>query len=472
MPPRTCRGCSWLDSLRFLCGCLVLGYVLPWTSQGFQVSGLLARRYAALARTGGPSPSLCGTTARSLSRQDSSESQQKPQHLHTLPPDLVHDLDLAPLVKKVAAYTATRRGRQALLSWIGGPTPDPRLAVTTSSARARRVAQVEASFRRESLYLPIAQSQKEAQQVYDRVEQAQFVLHNTQNVSLPPIYGADVTDGPLDTTRIRGKIISDDDEWLDLPTLEWTLQDILKAEQIIDVLLRVAAWSRSTTTSTWVPLLTDVASGISFSVLEQIQKTIAGAVEIVRIKTVTDPSGRSSFHFRLSESHYPVLRLLRRKEKDLAARVVKDAIWQSDLTALREEMEEKEDYIRLALCKSIADHRLAIDKALMIIAQLDVLMAKAAFAVTHGGVVPRVVAEGTMAVKAFAHPLIEGHEAVPISLQLGMGKDCPNRALVISGPNGGGTCQFYDSLQINQTDMRHGPSRSCSCNISKVRPWP
>jgi DNA mismatch repair protein MutS2 len=239
-------------------------------------------------------------------------------------------------------------------------------------------------------------------------------------------------------TNIRGQINSDDDEWLDHPTLEWTLQDVLKAEKIIDMLLRVAAWSRSTATITWVPLLADVASEISFSILEQTRDSIAGAVEIVRVKTVTDPSGRSSFHFRLSESRYPVLRLLRSKEADMAARVVKDPKGQDDLTALREEMIEKEESIHMALCKSIADHRLAIDKALTIVARLDVLMAKAAFAEIHGGVVPRVVAEGKMDVKEFVHPLVEGHEVVPISLRLGTGRESPNRALVISGANGGG----------------------------------
>jgi hypothetical protein len=45
-------------------------------------------------------------------------------------------------------------------------------------------------------------------------------------LTIPPFYGAEL--GPFDTNTLAD---TDDDEWLNSPVSEWSLEDILKADQ-------------------------------------------------------------------------------------------------------------------------------------------------------------------------------------------------------------------------------------------------
>eukprot|EP00977_Amphora_coffeiformis_P018004 scaffold6073_cov169-Amphora_coffeaeformis.AAC.3 len=317
-------------------------------------------------------------------------------------------------------------------------------------------------FRKRTLQLSVAVNVEEARYAYELLEQAQFVLQPPSNdddgiaVQLPPFYG---TIGPpcgddSTTTRVATAPSNvddtDDDEWLELSTLEWTLQDILKAEKITERLLQVHAWGNDTAVSTWTPSLAQMAKQIKVEPLQRVLREITGAIEIVRVKTVMDPTGKSSFVFRLSDEAFPVLRMLKAKEADLVAKVNRQPKFQDQLDALREELQEKEDSIRMGLCRAIADHRAEIDAGLSVIAELDVVLAKAAFGIVHRGVIPIVKHTGIVNVASFVHPLIvDRAQAVPVDLRLACGdgddddddddseSDHP-RALVISGPNGGG----------------------------------
>ena len=374
------------------------------------------------------------------------------RHPHTLSPALVHDLDLAALLKKIATHAVTARGRRALLTWCGvamEPTVDNKYASSSSSSRQRR-AQLETTlfFRKTCLQLPMAAAVDEARHAYDLVEQAQLVLQQSSKTEtalpLPPFYG---NDGPpwdsTTTTTTTNAADTDDDEWLELPILEWTLQDILKAEQITERLLHLHAWGHDPDIGTWTPALAHSAHMGAVEPWQRVRQAVAGAVEIVRVKTAMDPTGKSSFIFRLSGDTFPVLRLLQAKEADLAAKVGRQPKLQGRLDALREELQEKQDSIRRGLCRAIADHRAEIDAGLTVMAELDVVFAKAAFGIVHKGAIPMVKQDGMVNVSSFVHPLIADHfHAVPVDLHLAADDDASTpetpRALVISGPNGGG----------------------------------
>jgi len=368
----------------------------------------------------------------------------------TICPQLVHDLDLEPLLKKIAAHAITHRGRNALLATVS-PHRDSRRSVSStssalSSSRQRR-AQLETIpiFRKSALQVPVAATVQLARHAYELLDQAQIVLHQSQSngqsvVPIPPFYGKD---GPrVDQSTVPDDDTTDDDEWLELSIAEWTVQDILKAEKITERLVQTYAWGNDTNVVTWLPSLASRAKQIDVETLQRVLQEIAGAVEIVRAKTAMDPTGKSSFVFRLSERTFPVLRVLKTKEAELVAKVKRQPKLYDQLVALREELDEKENSIRMGLCRIIANHRTEIDTGLTVVAELDVVLAKAAFGIVHNGAIPIVTQEGMVDVTNFVHPLIaDRDQAVPVDLRLAH-NDTPEskapRALVISGPNGGG----------------------------------
>ncbi len=219
--------------------------------------------------------------------------------------DLIQGLDLIPLMYDVAAHACTRRGRQSLLSLVGKEERDPFMSVEASSvsSRARRVSSnalfqrpVRTSSSRNAELAPIASSASEAREEYELVEQALLALGGYNELSYPPIYGANSS--PFDTKTFPD---SDYDDWLYLPGDQLSLDHILQAEQVINTLLRVKEWSCQIETETWTPLLSNIGKSIRDDLLFPVQQELDGAVEIVRVKSLTDPSGRSVSR-RLSSS--------------------------------------------------------------------------------------------------------------------------------------------------------------------------
>ena len=365
-------------------------------------------------------------------------------------PELIHDLDLQPLMEQIAAHTVTFRGRRAVLRMVQPREKRPFVSSSTSSSPSssrRRRVEMQGTFRRSVLQLPLAANVREAREAYDMVAQAQHVLEQnkeqstnvvTYPIALPPFY---LEEGPWDT-HANDQVVSDDDEWLDLPVLEWTLQDVLKAEKIIERLLELEKWLQSPNVTTWTPLLVSYANRIATPVLGNILEEISGCVKVARVTTATDPSGSRSFSFSLSEAAFPVLKALRAREADLAAKLDRSPVVQKQLDDIREELDEKEESIRMGLCGTIASGRAEIDAGLAVMAELDVWFAKAAFGIRHGGRIPCLHPEPHVNVTSFVHPLLhDQRDTVPIDLLLSSAEstnvDEP-RALIISGPNAGG----------------------------------
>jgi hypothetical protein len=156
----------------------------------------------------------------------------------------------------------------------------------------------------------------------------------------------------------------------------------------------------------WTPLLAEIGCGINVPILQLVKEEIRDTVEIKRVRTALDPSGRSSYVFRLNSVKFPVLRLLRVKEDELSRRVMKrQKGHDKELSGIREEILELENSIQLVgLSTTIAGCRKDIDDGLSVSARLDTLLARAAFGVVHAGIIPNVQLNGEINVKGFRHP--------------------------------------------------------------------
>jgi hypothetical protein len=136
---------------------------------------------------------------------------------------------------------------------------------------------------------PIAASAEHTRTEYELVEQAMLALEGTNDgLAPPPLYGA--TSSPWDTDTTPN---TDDDEWLTLSSEEWTLENILQADQVIQTLLQVHEWGNRTETRMWTPGLSRIAHTISALELHLAHNEIRGSVKIVRVRSIFDPNGRS-----------------------------------------------------------------------------------------------------------------------------------------------------------------------------------
>ncbi|HWR53297.1 MAG TPA: endonuclease MutS2 [Bryobacteraceae bacterium] len=114
----------------------------------------------------------------------------------------------------------------------------------------------------------------------------------------------------------------------------------------------------------------------------------------------------------------------------------------NELVRLTEEELQEVHRILLELTDRLRDYAGAIDRTLGILGELDVIFAKAQFAVDFGCTVPRFSPEGTrrLSLVNARHPLLEDVlrrkriPVVPVSLTL----EGDTRTLLISGPNSGG----------------------------------
>ena len=130
-----------------------------------------------------------------------------------------------------------------------------------------------------------------------------------------------------------------------------------------------------------------------------------------------------------------------------------------ELQLVQSEIEAVQDQIRVGLAQRILSFASIIDHGLQRVARLDVLFAKAAFGIQLNGVFPKISNEGKILVEDFVHPVLairdkppnlpgnsERDAAVPIDLYLS--SNDVGRALIISGPNGGGKTLAMKSFGI------------------------
>jgi hypothetical protein len=399
---------------------------------------------------------------------------------------LITSLDLLPLLQEVARHAGTRRGYDSILSMakhdparkngILGPSnissmsssnnrKKKWLAESTPTSFVRTSPAAEATSRPlrkvESPPLPaIAQSVEDIHRQYQQIEEATLLLSSDRNDATqrdnneneynqpqlpnPPIYGVD--SGPWDTGTIPH---TDNDEWLYLPAGLWDAEHVIQAEQVINMLLQIKKWSHEGEIPTWVPSLAAMAGevldggdkdddrGVETAVHE-VYEEIKGTVEIVRVRSAMDPMGKSSYNVRIKDSRFPVLGLLRKKEHELLKGGGKTL--DKSVVEIRNEIEATTEEILSGLAQRILRVAAYIDKGLNIVAQLDVVMAKAAFGASLNGVIPLVQTEGQISVEGFVHPVlartVKMDRVVPVDLCLSSDKG--QRALVISGANGGG----------------------------------
>jgi DNA mismatch repair protein MutS2 len=113
------------------------------------------------------------------------------------------------------------------------------------------------------------------------------------------------------------------------------------------------------------------------------------------------------------------------------------------LSKIRQELEVAEQQIKYELISAVLRVVEMIDAGLDCLARLDVIFAKAAFATDFNGIIPTVQNDGRIEVRRYVHPILairDGKDSqdlvVPIDLHIST--DQGSRALIISGPNGGG----------------------------------
>lgn len=374
---------------------------------------------------------------------------------HIAEEDAVEDfgaaLDLVPLMQRIASHCGTRRGREALLALVSSQSHSSsrRLsAFASTQSRRRRVQNITSPPpRRLPFRTHWATSAAQTRRQYDLVQQATLALRKVHNLTYSPHYGAN--SDPWDVTNLA---TTDDDTWLDcVSPAEFALEDILQAEQVVRMLLRVYEWSQGNATRVWLPLLSDIVAPMPVAKLKNTLESLSNTVEAVRVRTLADPGARSSYQFQLSEKTFPVLSLLKAQVIELQSkRGLQDSGTDRRLLDLLEELALKEKAISENLALQILKARTEIDLGLDIVTELDILFAKAAFGMSVNGQFPAVGERGRIHVSKFVHPLLalqrQPDGVVPIDLRLSL--DNSKNALVISGMNGGGKTLSLKSFGV------------------------
>jgi len=384
--------------------------------------------------------------------------------------DLIESLDLSPLMRIVSLHAGTRRGRQAFLALTGDDYNEKstasilkeKTAQTIMSARSRRAMGEQAVFKKRSdgfketaskFSIAIATNAVEANQEFHLVAQAIELLKPESNLSFPPLYG--VSSSPFDTGTIAE---TDYDSFMRLLPEEATLEQIIHAEKVIETIRNVKNWGKLDIVQQKAPQLAEMADSIDYKVLAPLYDDIAETVVIKRVRTLTDPTGRSSFQFELNANKFHVIQVLRSQVQDMAEKVRNDKFngspsMESELSVLVDKLEATEEEIQSALLQSILGRSKEIDASLNILARLDVIFAKAAFGLSTGGLIPEIRIEGTVLVEQFVHPILllsesEGKPRDVVAIDLRLSSEEEHRALIISGPNGGGKTAAMKSFGL------------------------
>lgn len=424
--------------------------------------------------------------------------------------EIVKSLNLDQFVILLSSYTKTRRSQQAFLALANVTSKqsmDGTKQIQYASTISRRQKLLESassfnsyrteinwidieksrSFDRQQLKSRIAANASEARHQYELVEQAMLVYDKRlfqHNLTFPPFFN-NVDESDQTSSRFKIKKKDDYDDWFDLDPQQWTLENVLQAEKLIEMIVKVYEWSNNDNTLTWLPLLADIVHHINITSLQSILLETEKSIEIVRIRTITDPSGLSSYNFRLSDKKYPILKILRQSMEELqktineieygkristSSKLFKEL--QEKLRSVEMEIEVKEHDIKFGLILAIYNKLSIIDHAFNLIAELDIIFAKASFSEQFCGKIPKIPAEGgTIQVFDFIHPLISSHPlpdvglktttnereprrerlrehrtAIPIDLKLS--SSVGEKALIISGSNGGGKTLSLKSFGV------------------------
>ena len=406
-------------------------------------------------------------------------------------------LDLVPVVDMVASYCGTYRGQQALYQLVGQDdatvrmrTTESRRALSGMSRTSRRrqlydtssptsVASVEDDNDDAALLMnekpirttyateistsgidicPIASSAHEVTDMYRFVVEATRYLEEFNDESnihqrFPPIYPMEATNGPFDMVHRRNKVTSDDDDFLQFTTVnddQWNLEHVLQADQVMAKLISLYDWSVRSKDESVVKSLVVGHNGIDIDRLTKVWSIIHETVEIVRVRTLTDAWGQTTYQFRLRHQRFPILHILRdrcelRQDEILQRKGTTSSKRQEqELNEMEQELARKETEIRDGLIQAIHSVRTAIDHGLDILAKVDVIFAKAAFGINMGAEVTSMDAAissndgfGRVRIEKFVHPLLgRRNDAVAVPIDLIIGEDY--QALIISGSNGGG----------------------------------
>ena len=137
------------------------------------------------------------------------------------------------------------------------------------------------------------------------------------------------------------------------------------------------------------------------------------------------------------------------------------------MMAIRDEIEVVELQILTGLAQSILGNSETLENSLNLITRLDTIFARAGFGFSLNGQIPIVSNTGTISVVDFVHPVLatndgfsrdasEGEigQVVPVDLELC--SDEGKRALIISGPNGGGKTLSMKSFGLVSMMARLG----------------
>ena len=169
---------------------------------------------------------------------------------------------------------------------------------------------------------------------------------------------------------------------------------------------------------------------------------VEGAVEIVRPKATANDSFYYMFQLASGNGRYPELDALHEREVKLLQKMKGNKNADNDmnnhrqLATLREEISILEKQTTNKLIASMIDAAPHVERALNVLARLDIIFARALFALDYNGVIPEVGDQSNIIVRNFVHPVLALDKSisgvVPIDLML------PGPVLVISGPNAGG----------------------------------
>ncbi len=412
------------------------------------------------------------TKASIIRRRTCLDDSTAPQESNSIPSNAYFALDLVPFLKHLKSYACTKRGEQSILALIPTSLKEerrkPTLFGSNRSSRRKRQFVANSHSNSESKLdetlqnaFPVATSVEDAVQEYRLVEEAMDMLDYQNDYekksNLPPMFNL-----------IDGDTGSDEDEWTDLcmnsrldAYQEIDLETILQAECLVKLLLDTYNWATIDGVKTSYPGLVAVVGEMSTCVeyLSNLYNTIAGAVEITRPSATLDSSNLYMFQLATG-GRFPELNSLREREDKLLLKIKSSKSADNDinnhrqLATIREEISILEQQTKNALIASMIDAAPHVQQAQYILARLDVIFARAAYACEWGGKIPRVGNQSSINVKEFVHPVLalekSIQDVVPVDLCL------PGQVLMISGPNAGGKTLSLKSFGLTACFVKLG----------------
>lgn len=232
-----------------------------------------------------------------------------------IPEKLVQSLDLQPLIEAVAKHTGTKRGHDALISLIQNSDqdrPKQRIKVRnlpkrnsiptfngamSSSTMSRDDDKYQGwNLNRDTTHIiKLSQSLSEVQNEWQLVKEAMEIIASQKlgTGTLPPIYGDSLS--PMDAGSTR--VDTDDDEWLiDILSMKayesLQLEDILKADQVLNRILKTYSWASQNDLGLEENALLKLWKDVDIAKLRELHEEIKDTVVIVKgRKSIVDPTG-------------------------------------------------------------------------------------------------------------------------------------------------------------------------------------